>query len=160
MKYLKKINEIKILSRDHNLNNKDWYFNYGEKVSDYKQFEVFYDRNSGKYTFKLNNNPVIIALTQDMLGYKQIEGIEVDSRFRGNKYALIAYEYFIEKYGALMSDFLQTVNSKKIWKSLMEKYKLYHWYMPLKNNEKTLIKTMEDFEKCYQEQHSVIVALK
>lgn len=52
----------------------------------------------------------------------------LDASQRGRGLAKAMYEMFIKKYGAVVSDFEQTEDSKRIWKSLFGKYNCYGLY--------------------------------
>lgn len=74
----------------------------------------------------------------------------LDNSLRGQGLVSKLYEEFINRNGALMSDFEQSESSKRIWKSLFNKFKCYGIYW---NDEQEMewgkIDSKEELEKAW-----------
>ena len=69
---------------------------------------------------------------------------------RGKGLAKAMYEMFIKKYGSIVSDFEQTEDSKRIWKSLFKKYNCYGlFWNEQEEQEWTKIDSDSELEKAW-----------
>lgn len=158
MKYLKRINEITLSNHNHYIGKKFWNDNYGEKISFYKGFDVYYNPfEENKFTFFKNKLPVVLCFVDFKNDIPQVQSVEVDANNRGNEYALLMYEFLIEKYGSLLSDYLQTVFIKNVWLKLLTKHKMYK--VTLTNFEKTPVLNKEEFEKAYDNSNNTVLMI-
>lgn len=74
----------------------------------------------------------------------------LDSSQRGKGLAKAMYEMFIKKYGAVVSDFEQTEDSKRIWRSLFDKYNCYGlFWNDQEEQEWAKINSKEELEKAW-----------
>lgn len=74
----------------------------------------------------------------------------LDSSQRGKGLAKAMYEMFIKKYGSIVSDFEQTDDSKRIWRSLFGKYNYYGlFWNDQEEQEWAKIDSQEELEKAW-----------
>lgn len=74
----------------------------------------------------------------------------LDPSQRGKGLAKAMYEMFIKKYGNVVSDFEQTEDSKRIWRSLFSKYNCYGLYWnEQEEQEWAKIDSKEELEKAW-----------
>lgn len=76
--------------------------------------------------------------------------IWVDQSQRGKGLATAMYEMFIKKYGSIVSDFEQTEDSKRLWRSLFNKYKCYGlFWNDQEEQEWGPVDSLEELEKAW-----------